>query len=69
MKLSSSNGTQLTVEQLKETRDILGRVFERIIEINNSGTQFDYCTSSQLSNSVDSINEIMSRITKVVYQD
>ena len=69
MKLSSSDGTNLTVEQLKETRDILGRVFERIIEINNSGTQFDYCTSPQLANEVERINEIMSRITKIVYQD
>lgn len=76
MKLSSSDGTNLTIEQLKEIRETLGNVFERIIEINN-GTykrdvepiQFDYCTCPQLSNEIDSINEIMKRITKFVYQD
>ena len=69
MKLNSSDGTNLTIEELRKTRDILGRVFERIIEINNSGIQFDYCGCPQLSNEVDNINEIMKRITKIVYQD
>lgn len=77
MKLSSNNGTQLTIEELEKTRKTLGDIYERIIEINN-GTythtfpepiQFDYVSCPQLSNLVDSINDIMGKITKKVYQE
>lgn len=76
MRLSSSDGTMLTIEQLSEVSGKLGDVLERITEINNGtykkdqeAIQFDFVTCPNLSNEVDKISGLIDRIKSVVYQE
>ncbi|MEG1926087.1 MAG: hypothetical protein RR415_10110 [Ruthenibacterium sp.] len=75
MKLSSSNGTQMTIYELEQSLKLLQNSFKRIQEINdgsytnlNPAIQFDFCTCPQLSNLIDQIEMITKKISKVIYQ-
>lgn len=76
MRLSATDGTQKTIEDLRKAKNILQECYLRIQEINNGNysiknppIQFDYCTCPELSNCVDNINDITQKIEKVVYQE
>lgn len=75
MKLSSSNGTLITIEDMRKAWSLLHDCYLRIQEINdgsynqNPPIQFDYVTCPELSNWTDNLNDIMKKIDKVVYQE
>lgn len=76
MKLSSSDGTMSTIEDLSKAWSLLHSCYLRIQEINdgsynhlNPPIQFDYVTCPELSNWTDKINDIAKKIDKVVYQE
>ena len=77
MRLSSSNGTQLTIEELDKAWNLLHGCYLRIQEINdgsynsrlNDAIQFDYCTCPELSHSVNNLEMIIKKISDVVYQE
>lgn len=76
MKLSATDGTQKTIEDLKHAWSILQSCYLRIQEINDgdykfqqSPIQFDYCTSPELVGWTDNINDIAKKINNVVYQE
>lgn len=74
MILSSSNGTQMTIDDLEKAWHILHEVYLRIQEINEGSyskdpsIQFDYCTCPELANWTDNIIDIANKINNVVYQ-
>lgn len=75
VKLQSENGTQKTIDDLEQVKQLLGNAFERIIEINKGSykreqdsIQFDYCTCPALSNLVCDIEAMLKKIDKVVFQ-
>lgn len=75
MTLNSSDGTYLTIEEMKKSCRTLNDCYLRILEINKgtyrrdvSPIQFDYCTCPELANWTDSLKEVIKKLEKVVYQ-
>lgn len=67
-RLNSSDGTHLVMDILEESNERLNRALELIIENNSDGKQFDYCNVPELSDEVDRLEDVINRISKVVYQ-
>lgn len=38
------------------------------LQIENNESQFDYCTSSELSNLFDNVENMVKKIDKIIYQ-
>ena len=67
-RLNSNDGTNLVMDILDESKNKLKRALEIIIENNSNGKQFDYCNVPELSDEVDTLQETINEISKVVYQ-
>ena len=59
---------QVAINKLEEAKKLLREAELLIITENTSGKQFDYCTSSKLSDRIDNVLSISKRIDKLVYQ-
>jgi hypothetical protein len=77
MKLSSTDGTQKTIEDLNKAWSLLHSCYLRIQEINdgtynsrlNPPIQFDCTTCTELSNWMDKINDITKKINEIVCKE
>lgn len=56
------------IKKLNQARALLVDVAFIIQEENEEGRQFDYCTSSTLSNATDNVVDIAKKIDIIVYQ-
>lgn len=56
------------IKKLEEAKKLLREAEFIIITENTRGKQFDYCTSSKLSNRIDEVLSISKKIDKLVYQ-
>ena len=61
------NEKQIVIELIETATDRVYEALNKLKEINKS-SQFDYTTSSKLSNSFDELNNLVSKINKIVYQ-
>ncbi len=68
IRLNSMDGTNLCMEKLNNSITNLERALEIIIENNANGKQFDYCNCPELANATDRLEELVSVISKKVYQ-
>lgn len=67
-RLNSNDGTLLCMDKLNYSIANLERALEIIIENNTDGKQFDYCNCPELANATDRLEELVSVISKNVYQ-
>jgi hypothetical protein len=61
------NEKELIIELIETATDRAYEALNKLKEINKS-SQFDYTTSSKLSNSFDELNSLTSKINKIIYQ-
>ena len=73
MNLSSSNGTQTTIDDLGKAWDLLHSSYLRFKEINdgsytktNPPIQFNRATCPELINLIDDIKDIMKKIEETI---
>jgi len=53
---------------LKKVNDLLSGILPAIKKANNNGNQFDYCTDTDLSDIVSSVESKAAQIHAIVYQ-
>lgn len=56
------------IQKLSQARALLVDVAFIIQDECENGSQFDYCTSSQLADSSDSVLDVARKIDRLVYQ-
>ena len=56
------------IENLEQVQYLLIDTFIKLQEENSEGKQFDYCTSSGLSEKYDSVERELKKVYNVVYQ-
>lgn len=61
------NQKQATIELIETATDRAYEALSKLKEINKH-SQFDYVTSSELSNKFDDLNCLVNQINKIIYQ-
>lgn len=67
-RLNSNDGTNLCMDYINNSIHNLERALELIIENNTDGKQFDYCNCPELANVTDRLENLISVISRKVYQ-
>jgi hypothetical protein len=67
-EVSSIEKRRRTIINIHTMRDLALSVLADIIDENEDGKQFDYCSSAQLSDEFDALNRTIKKIDKIIYQ-
>jgi len=60
---------KIIMEKIQSARGDLLTALNLLIDENEDGNQFDYCTSPKLSDSFDVLNKTVEGIGKIIYQE
>lgn len=61
------NEKEIVIELIETATDKIYEALEKLQEINKH-SQFDYVTSSKLSNKFDDLDSLVNQINKIIYQ-
>ena len=61
------NEKEIVIELIETATDKVYEALNKLKEINKY-SQFDYVTSSKLSNKFDDLNYLINQINKIIYQ-
>lgn len=60
---------QEAIEKINQATELLFEALKIIENENSNGKQFDYCTSSKLSDRTCTMSSVSNRISKIVFQE
>ena len=61
------NEKEIVIELIETATDKVYEALEKLQEINKH-SQFDYVTSSKLSNKFDDLDSLVNQVNKIIYQ-